>query len=221
MSRVRAAPTLKPPGIVTPHCVVTCPKAAPRPEVRRCLFNSHATEFRPGKGTAFIPVNSYPTGASKAGSMDTDVTGTFPHSGNSNTESSRTRKKQFLYMCLSQLLDQLPPHHLKKTPLLPATLGMDRQKKGLQFVLITPQDRTLSPVTPLASITFAAAFVTAVFTMSLPTAFMRRELRARFCLLVPKASMHKSICTRQKHTLQHPVHPGEHKTHCSLHSHSL
>lgn len=149
--------------------------------------------------------------------MDTDVTGTFPHSGNSHTKSCRTRKKQFLYMYLSQLLDQLLPHHLKKTPLLPATLGKDRQKKALQAVLITPRDRILSPVTPLASITFAAAFVTAVLTMSLPTAFMRRELSARFCLLVPKASMHKSICTREKHTLKHPVHPRQHKTH----SHSL
>lgn len=64
----------KPPGMI-PHCAVTCPKAALLSEVRRCLYNSHATEFRPGKGTAFIPVNSYPTGASKAGSMDTDVTG--------------------------------------------------------------------------------------------------------------------------------------------------
>lgn len=90
-------------------------------------------------------------------------------------------------------------------------------EKGTSGCAVAPQDRIPSPVSPLASMTLAAAFVTAVLTMSLPTAFMRRELRARFCLLVPKASMHKSICTGHKHALKtHPVRPAEHKTHCCV-----
>lgn len=132
------------------------------------------------------------------------------------TQAQQDQKEAVpLHVPISAARPATSSYHLKKTPLLPATLGLYRQKKALQAVLMTPQDRILSPVTPLASMTLAAAFVTAVLTMSLPTAFMRRELRARFCLLVPKASMHKSICTGHRHTLKHP---GEHRTRCLLHS---
>lgn len=69
-------------------------------------------------------------GASKAGRMDTDVTGTFPHSGNSHTKSCRTRKKQFLYMYLSQLLDQLLPHHFKENPSSSCHTWQGQTEKG-------------------------------------------------------------------------------------------
>lgn len=72
--------------------------------------------------------------------------------------------------------------------------GTDR-KRHFWLPSLNPETVFL-PVTPFAFIMFVAAFVTAVFRISLPTAFIRREFRARFCLLVPKASMHKSICAR-------------------------
>lgn len=50
------------------------------------------------------------------------------------------------------------------------------------------------PVTPFASIIFSAALATAQFRDSLPTLFILLEFKARFCLVVPKASMQESIC---------------------------
>lgn len=52
------------------------------------------------------------------------------------------------------------------------------------------------PVTPFASMMFSAALATAQFRDSLPTLFILLEFKARFCLVVPKASMQESICTQ-------------------------
>lgn len=50
------------------------------------------------------------------------------------------------------------------------------------------------PVTPFASIIFSAALATAQLRDSLPTLFILLEFKARFCLVVPKASIQESIC---------------------------
>lgn len=50
------------------------------------------------------------------------------------------------------------------------------------------------PVTPFVWMISSAALATALFRDSLPTLFILLEFRARFCLVVPKASMQESIC---------------------------
>lgn len=57
----------------------------------------------------------------------------------------------------------------------------------------TPPHHSCLPVTPLVSMISSAALVTARFRDSLPMLFILLEFRARFCLVVPKASMQESI----------------------------
>lgn len=151
--------------------------------------------------------------------MDTDDTWTFLYPGNSHTKPSRIRTKQFLFFQNDLWFPQhVPISDVKPTASLLTTRKTlssschtwQQTEKHIYFSSVTPHT-TFLPVTPFASITFAAAFVTAVLRTSLPTAFIRREFSARFCLLVPKASMHKSTCAWERHK---GLHTAELRTLC-------
>lgn len=107
--------------------------------------------------------------------------------------------------CFRELFPGGPQQEAERSPALTPSTSIwgagkrpqEKRKPSLGADSYTPGSSYL-PVTPFVSIIFSAALATARFKDSLPTLFILLEFRARFCLVVPKASMQESICARDK-----------------------